>query len=59
MIILSFDIGIKNLAYCMIDTETNDILDWNILDCSGTNETLIVIKTLDEINYILEADIIL
>jgi len=59
MIILSFDIGIKNLAYCMIDTETNDILDWNILDCSGTNETLTVIKTLDEINYILEADIIL
>lgn len=59
MIILSFDIGIKNLAYCMIDTETNDILDWNILDCSGTNETLTVIKTLDQYNYMLEADIVL
>ena len=59
MIILSFDIGIKNLAYCMIDTETNDILDWNILDCSGTNETLTVIKTLDQYDYILEADIVL
>lgn len=43
MIILSFDIGIKNLAYCILDTETNDILDWNILDCTGTNETLSVI----------------
>ena len=36
--ILSFDIGIKHLAYCMIDinTETNipTIIDWNVLDIS-------------------------
>lgn len=59
MIILSFDIGIKNLAYCMIDTEDNSILDWNILDCSGTNETLRVIEELDSLEYLREADIVL
>ena len=59
MIILSFDIGIKNLAYCMIDTEDKCILDWNILDCSGTNETLRVIKEVDSIDYLKEADIVL
>ena len=59
MIILSFDIGIKNLAYCMIDTEDNSILDWNILDCSGTNETLRVIEEIDSLEYLTEADIVL
>ncbi len=59
MLLLSFDIGIKNLAYCLIDTEDNTILDWNILDCSGTNETLRVIQELDQLEYLLEADIIL
>ena len=34
MIILSFDIGIKNLAYCLIDSEDKTILDWYIIDCS-------------------------
>jgi hypothetical protein len=38
MIILSFDIGIKNLAYCLIDSEDETILDWDVLDCSGPNE---------------------
>jgi hypothetical protein len=47
MIILSFDIGIKNLAYCLIDSEDKSILDWNVLDCSGTNEALRVIQELD------------
>ena len=28
--ILSFDVGIKNLAYCLIDTSDKT---WNILDC--------------------------
>ena len=44
MIILSFDIGVKNLAYCMIDSESKSILDWNVLDCTGENETLRVIQ---------------
>ena len=58
MIILSFDIGIKNLAYCMIDSESN-ILDWNVLDCSGENETLRVIQEIDSLKYLTEADIVL
>lgn len=59
MIILSFDIGIKNLAYCMIDSEDKSILDWNVIDCSGSNETLRVIEELDQLEYLRDADIIL
>tara|TARA_B100000963_G_scaffold359531_1_gene387122 strand:+ start:5056 stop:5550 length:495 start_codon:yes stop_codon:yes gene_type:complete len=59
MIILSFDIGVKNLAYCLIDSEDKTILDWNILDCSSNNETLKVIQELDELEYLKEADVIL
>tara|TARA_Y100001963_G_scaffold159371_1_gene262780 strand:+ start:1380 stop:1907 length:528 start_codon:yes stop_codon:yes gene_type:complete len=59
MIILSFDIGIKNLAYCMIDSEDKTILDWNVLDCSGQNETLRVIQEIDKLEYLTEADIVL
>lgn len=44
MKIISFDVGVKNLAYCIIDhslpqdnsSSTIDILDWNIIDI--TNE---------------------
>ena len=59
MIILSFDIGIKNLAYCLIDTSDDTILDWNVLDCTGQNETLRVIEELDSLLYLCEADVIL
>lgn len=60
MILLSFDIGIKNLAYCQIDTETKDILDWHILDCSGNkNAVLAVIEQLETAPNLLESDIIL
>ena len=60
MILLSFDIGIKNLAYCQIDTETNDILDWFILDCSGSNNAVLcVIEQLESVPNLLESDIIL
>lgn len=31
---LSFDVGIKNLAYCMLDEDCN-ILLWDVLDISG------------------------
>ena len=32
MKILSFDVGIKNLAYCIFDSETCTILNWDIID---------------------------
>lgn len=59
MILLSFDIGIKNLAYCMIDPIDGCILDWHIIDCSDKNETLRVIKELDTLPHLLDSDIIL
>jgi hypothetical protein len=37
MKILSFDIGIKNMAYCLLETTINkrvNILEWNIMDIS-------------------------
>ena len=59
MKILCIDIGIKNLAYCLIDSVDKTILDWNVLDCSGTNEALRVIQELDALEYLREADIVL
>jgi hypothetical protein len=59
MILLSFDIGIKNLAYCLMDTSDNSILDWNIIDCTGSNETLRVIEELDSLSYLTSADVVL
>ena len=59
MILLSIDIGIKNLAYCMLDSDDGSILDWNLIDCSGTNETLRVIEELDQLEHLREADVIL
>jgi hypothetical protein len=34
MKLLSFDVGIKNLAYCLIDSEKDTIEDWGILNIS-------------------------
>jgi len=34
MKILSFDVGIKNLAYCLLDTDNLTIDDWNIINIS-------------------------
>lgn len=39
MKILSFDVGIKNLAYCIIEVETKEnkehkIVDWGIINCA-------------------------
>ena len=34
MKILSFDVGIKNLAFCLLDSEDKSILDWGILNIS-------------------------
>lgn len=31
---LSFDVGIKNLAYCLYDREKDNIVDWGIIDLS-------------------------
>ena len=32
MIYLSIDVGIKNLAYIIFNSENNIIIDWNIIE---------------------------
>lgn len=62
MIILSFDIGIKNLAYCLLDSQTHDILDWYVIDCSVNKNNDVIIKLIDELEkmpQLLECDTIL
>jgi hypothetical protein len=62
MIVLSFDIGIKNLAYCQLDSEACDILDWHIIDCSNSKPELIIltlIEELEKISNLLDSDTIL
>ena len=59
MIILSFDVGVKNLAYCLLDSESKDILDWNIIDCTSTNLVLKMIKELDSLIHLLDSQLIL
>jgi len=39
MLTLSFDVGYKNLSYCKLNSETHQIIDWNVcaLPTNGTN----------------------
>jgi hypothetical protein len=37
MIYISIDVGIKNLAYIIYNTETNEIIQWTILELCQTN----------------------
>lgn len=41
---LSFDVGIKNLAYCLYDNESDTIIEWGIIDLS--EDTLCVKKNI-------------
>ena len=59
MIILSFDVGTKNLAYCQLDSESKSILDWNVLDCTSNNLILKMISEFDAIPNLLDSDLIL
>jgi len=59
MIILSFDVGIKNLAYCQLDSNCKSILDWNVIDCTSINIILKLISELDSISNLLDTDLIL
>lgn len=34
MAVMAWDVGIKNLAYCVLDPDT-DVLDWDIINISG------------------------
>jgi hypothetical protein len=61
-ILTSFDIGIVNMAYCMLDTLTSDILYWEVFSLCNTNEienTMDLVRKMDERPWILESDVIL
>jgi hypothetical protein len=42
--LISFDIGIKNLAYCIFDIYMISILDWNVIDLSSETENTSIIQ---------------
>jgi hypothetical protein len=56
--LLSFDVGIKNLAYCLLDYDGH-ILDWNVIDCTSTNPILKLIEELDSLPELLECTTVL
>lgn len=38
-IVISFDVGIKNLAYCILNKETKTVIDWNVIQiCENTKD---------------------
>ena len=59
--IASFDVGIKNLALCVVNTNEK-ILLWEILDISASSNKLIcknMVKQLDEIDLLKNIDVVL
>jgi hypothetical protein len=50
--ILSFDIGIKNLAYCLLN-EYKQIIDWNVCDISGKTYDKICQKMITILDQII------
>jgi hypothetical protein len=44
MRVISFDIGIKNMAYCILSTDASniDILDWNVLNLMDSEQPKII-----------------
>lgn len=58
--VLSFDIGIKNMAVCLMDKDTKNILKWDLIDISSDKKNDLndmsknLINSMDElvINYL-------
>jgi hypothetical protein len=49
MNILSFDVGIKNLAYCIINEETNNIVAWDVFEIPTILKYQIAIMNTNEL----------
>jgi hypothetical protein len=56
MKLLSFDIGIKNMAYCLFDVSNSnlEILDWNVIDLTNSQQIL-ANEPLKTCLYVIEA----
>jgi hypothetical protein len=51
---LSFDVGTKNLAYCLIRNKDERIIDWNVVDVGAPTydkQCQKMIEALDQIDY--------
>ena len=62
MKLLSFDVGIKNLAYCIFNTDNNSIEKWNIIDITpkkNDNACAHMVNLLDGYEELLNCDIVL
>ena len=73
MKVLSFDVGIVNLAYCILDSETNNIMYWEIIELTKKGNTftahiassgiaelyLTLINELDKRPLLCDVDIVL
>jgi len=72
MKVLSFDVGIVNLAYCILDSETNIITHWEIIELTKKGNTfsahiassgiaelyLTLINELDKRPHVLETNVV-
>ena len=61
MKILSFDVGIKNLAYCIYDSMCNKILTWNIIDITSSkhdNQCSQMVYLLDNYNELINCELV-
>jgi hypothetical protein len=62
MKILAWDIGIKNLSYCLYDTQLhNNIIDWNVIDISQNGKEIFnlqeeMVKQLDLLPHLRNVD---
>ena len=63
MKVLSWDIGIKNLAYCIVDTEGTKILHWEIIENTPNKDSLKlhneIINNLESRPHLLDVDTVL
>ena len=55
---LSFDVGTKNLAYCLIRDEDEHIIDWNVMDISAATYDRQCQRMIDALDLIENAKIL-
>ncbi len=64
MKIVAWDIGIKNLSFCLYDTQLDEIIDWNIIDISENGKEIFnlqkeMVKELDKLPHLLNVDYVI